>query len=153
MHVFPNKSGLQPLIVLLVFFRTLSHLSFVFLIVLWLELNILSQNHKENDLTWCCYSSSWGVQNDIALLPCHILCKLPSSCQGRRWWISHHSLFPINAIQAISSTEKLFGLFVRYLSICLILDQNYYFLSTSFLYALSIILSSLICAAFCDVQL
>lgn len=61
--------------------------------------------------------------------------------------------FLVHAFQAISSTEKLLGLFVQYLSICLILDQNYYFWSASFLDTPSVILSSLVFAAFCNVQL
>lgn len=35
--------------------------------------------------------------------------------------------FPIHTFQAIFSTERLFGLFVHYLSICLILGQNNHF--------------------------
>lgn len=38
-----------------------------------------------------------------------------------KWHCSPSFSFPIHAFQAITSTEKLFGLFVRYLLICLIL--------------------------------
>lgn len=92
-------------------------------------------------------------QPDVALLPCCVLCKLASGFHGERRKISYHFLFQVMLFRLFLPLKNYLDYLYTIYQLNLILDRNCCFFSASFLYVPSIILSSLVFAAFCDVQL